>query len=72
MKQKWLDIAEILDAYRTFPRLFLAGYAWILYDSYIWYKSLPDPTGNQSLMISAVWGASAIVTAWYFNTGRKW
>ena len=29
-KQRWLDIAEIVDAYRVFPRLLLLGAGWFL------------------------------------------
>lgn len=72
MKQKWLDIAEVLDAYRVFPRLFLFGYSWVIYDSYRWFKGLPEPSTGHTFMISTVWGMAAVITAWYLNTGRKW
>lgn len=71
-KSKWLDIAEVLDAHRVIPKLFMFAYGYLLYDTTMWYRGIPDPTNAQSLALSAVWGAAAIITAWYLNTGRKW
>ena len=39
--RNWLLIgAEAIDSYRIIPRLILAGYAYIIYDSIKWYQKL--------------------------------
>lgn len=47
-KQNWLDIAEIIDAHRIWPKsfmvIFIVAYLWFAYDSYIWVKSMVDVT----------------------------
>lgn len=72
MKQHLLDVAEITDAYRTFPRMFLCLFYTILVDTHYWYINLPDPSLYQSTYITAVWAAVAAVTKFYVDTGRKW
>lgn len=72
MKQQLLAIAEILDAYRILPRLFMAGYGWLVYDTELWFRSIESPTAVHGAAHATVWGAAAIITAWYLNTGRKW
>lgn len=67
-----LDYAEILDAYRIVPRLLLLGFAYLLWYVVSWYTTLTDPTTQQTAFVSAVVGITAPITAFYFQTGRKW
>ena len=67
-----LERAEMLDAYRVVPRLWLMGYGWMLWRVNDWFMSLADPSTQQAAMISTVWGAGAMITAFYVQTGRKW
>lgn len=71
-KQKWLDIAEVLDAHRIFPKLSMS-FAWTCaaYVGY-WYMTLPDPTSEQSAFAVVVAGALAKSQDYYFQGGRKW
>ena len=39
-RKSYLAIAEMLDAFRIFPRLLVLGYTFILYDVIMWYKDL--------------------------------
>ena len=66
---KW---AEIIDAYRIVPRLWLFGYGWMLVRVNEWFMALPDPNTQQAALVSTVWGAGAMITAFYVQTGRKW
>jgi len=39
-RQIHLSLAEMLDSWRIFPRLLLAGYAYLLYKTVAWYMAL--------------------------------
>ena len=39
-KEKWLNIAEVFDAYRTVPRLFLLMYGMLVYQLYTWFVAM--------------------------------
>ena len=57
--QKWIHLARAVDAWRIFPRLFLTVYIFLLYYSTMWFMSLPDPSLEQSGLISIIVGAGA-------------
>lgn len=59
---KIIHLARAVDAWRIFPRLFLTVYIILLYKTVIWYMELPDPSMEQSGLISVVVGAGA---AWF-------
>ena len=59
---KLIHLARAVDAWRIFPRLFLTVYIILLYKTVIWYMELPDPSMEQSGLISVVVGAGA---AWF-------
>lgn len=60
--QKWIYAARAVDAWRIFPRLFLSVYIFLLYKTVLWYMDLPDPSMEQSGLISVIVGAGA---AWF-------
>ena len=60
--QKWIHLARAVDAWRIFPRLFLTVYIFLFYYSTMWFMSLPDPSLEQSGLISIIVGAGA---AWF-------
>ena len=67
--QKWIDLAEAVDSWRIFPRAFLSVYIFLLYYSTMWFMGLPNPTLEQSGLISIIVGAGA---AWFgLDTGSK-
>jgi len=59
---KWIHLAYAVDSWRIFPRIFITTYIVLLYKSVIWYMELPNPTMEQSGLISIVVGAGA---AWF-------
>ena len=55
--QSWIDMARAVDAWRIFPRVFITTYIYLLYKVVIWYMELPNPTMEQSGLVSIVVGA---------------
>ena len=60
--QKWIHLARAVDSWRIFPRLFLSVYIFLLYYSVMWFMDLPEPSLEQSGLISIIVGAGA---AWF-------
>ena len=60
--QKVIFIAQAVDSWRIFPRAFLTVYIILLYYTVMWFMDLPDPTFEQSGLISVIVGAGA---AWF-------
>ena len=46
--QKFIFVAEAVDSWRIFPRIFLCVYIFLLYYATMWFMNLPDPTFEQS------------------------
>mgnify|MGYP001303246422 CR=1 FL=1 len=64
-----IHMARAIDAWRIFPRIFITVYIVLLYRVVIWYMNLPDPTMEQSGLVSIVVGAGA---AWFgLYTGSR-
>jgi hypothetical protein len=86
-KPFWLDVAEVLDALRVFPRLILFS-AFCFTAWYAWYAlslavSVIDAAADPSLASGIVGGAIGITVPFvgsmfakvadiYMNTGREW
>lgn len=78
----WLHIAEVVDALRIFPRLFLAiTLAWAINMSYVlvyWYMQLPpaergiEASGFGAVTFSAVLGFLKLVYDTYSSSARDW
>ena len=68
---RWIHLARAVDAWRPFPRLFITIYIFILYQVIEWYISLPDPTMEQSGLISVVVGAGAAWFGLYVGSGSR-
>jgi len=57
--QKFIFVAEAVDSWRIFPRIFLCVYIFLLYYATMWFMNLPDPTFEQSGLISIIVGSFA-------------
>ncbi len=55
--QKWIFLAQAVDSWRIFPRAFLTVYIFLLYYTVMWFMELPEPSFEQSGLISIVVGA---------------
>ena len=60
--QKWIYLAQAVDSWRIFPRAFLTVYIFLLYYTVMGFMELPEPSLEQSGLISIVVGAGA---AWF-------
>ena len=69
--QRVIHLAKAIDAWRIFPRLFLTVYIVLLYKCVIWYMNLPNPTLEQSGLISIVVGAGAAWFGLYTGTDKS-
>jgi len=71
--QKFIFVAQAIDSWRIIPRAFLAVYMYLLYYTTFWFMSLPEPSFEQSGLISIVVGAGAAWFGLYTNShkGKK-
>ena len=69
--QKFIFIAQAIDSWRIIPRAFLAVYMYLLYFTTFWFMDLPDPSFEQSGLISIVVGAGAAWFGLYTNSHKK-
>lgn len=69
--QWWIDLAEAVDAWRIFPRLFIGVYIYLLYHSIMWFIALPDPTTQQTALISVITSIGAGWFTAYVATSKK-
>lgn len=72
MRERLLPAAEVLDAFRVFPRIFLIGYGWLGIEVCVWAMAQPALSIEQMGFASAVIGLFVPLTGWYMQTGRKW
>ena len=68
---KIIHLAKAIDAWRIFPRVFISTYIFLLYKVVIWYMELPNPTMEQSGLVSIVVGAGAAWFGLYTGTSKK-
>jgi|TARA_R100000084_G_scaffold69533_1_gene30775 hypothetical protein len=68
--QRWIWMSQMVDSWRIFPRAFLSVYMFLLYYSTIWFMDLPDPTLEQSGLISIIVGAGAAWFGLYAGTAK--
>ena len=64
-----IHLARAIDSWRIFPRIFITTYIYLLYKVVIWYMAIPQPTMEQSGLVSIVVGAGAAWFGLYVNSG---
>ena len=69
--QRFIFVAQAVDAWRIIPRAFLGIYMYLLYYTVMWFMDLPNPTFEQSGLISIVVGAGAAWFGLYAGTHKK-
>ena len=69
--QKTIDLAHAIDQWRIFPRIFISTYIYLLYKVVTWYMALPNPTMEQSGLVSIVVGAGAAWFGLYTGSSKK-
>jgi hypothetical protein len=68
--QRWIWLSNMIDAWRIFPRAFLSVYIFLLYYATMWFMALPDPSLEQSGLISVIVGAGAAWFGLYAGTAK--
>ena len=68
--QKTIFMAQAVDSWRIFPRLFLSVYIFLLYYATMWFMALPEPSMEQSGLISIIVGAGAAWFGLYAGTSK--
>ena len=68
--QRWIFLSNMIDAWRIFPRAFLSVYILLLYYATMWFMALPDPSLDQSGLISVIVGAGAAWFGLYAGTAK--
>lgn len=68
---KMIHLAEAVDAWRVFPRLFIIVYLYLLVKVVVWFTEIPSPTMEQSGLISVIVGAGAAWFGLYTGSGRN-
>lgn len=86
-KQTFLDVAEVLDAFRTIPRIMLIAVftfvLWYTYEFTAFYFDLIEQegvtdwkltaySGFGALTIPALVGFAGGITKAYMDSGKKW
>lgn len=66
--QRWIWLSNMIDSWRIFPRMFLSVYIFLLYYATMWFMALPDPSLEQSGLISVIVGAGAAWFGLYVNS----
>ena len=69
--QKVIFMAQAVDSWRIFPRLFLSVYIFLLYYATMRFMNLPDPSMEQSGLISIIVGAGAAWFGLYAGTSKS-
>mgnify|MGYP001065246674 FL=1 len=69
--QRWIWLSNMVDAWRIFPRAFLSIYMFLLYYCTIWFMDLPEPTLEQSGLVSIIVGAGAAWFGLYAGTSKN-
>lgn len=85
-KEECLNTAEVVDAYRVFPRAFLivfvTCYTWLVAKSWVWYTSLDFAlydvgqltviTAFPVALLGALGGMLTSIYKNYQDSGRDW
>ena len=69
--QKWIHLARAVDSWRLWPRAFLSVYIFLIYWVVMWFLDLPEPSMEQSGLISILVGAGAAWFGLYVNSAAK-
>lgn len=72
LKIRSLDLAEIIDAHRVFPKIFVFGYGVLCIHVTNWFMQLPIRDTTETTFVTIVVSVFAPLVNWYSQGGRKW
>ena len=71
-KKSWYNNAEGFDKWRVFPRILITLYGVMFYKTCDWFMTLPDPSIQQSGLVSICMGAlTGCFAVWLGNEKHK-
>ena len=68
-ENKWIKLAQVIDQFRIFPRLFIVTYIILILTGAFWFMGLAAPTAVQAGFMSVLVGAGAAWFGLYVNSG---
>ena len=71
-KEWWLDLAEVADALRLWPRIMLSLVAIFLWDVHSWYTAIAEVGIGSDVYANLVWTGVGVILIKYMETGRRW
>lgn len=73
-KEAWLDLAEVFDSLRLYPRLLLTSYSYLVWITTDWYFNLPfaQRTVDVTAFTGGVFGMATYAIKVYLDGGRNW
>lgn len=66
-----MHLAEAIDSWRIFPRIFITVYIFLLYEVVTWAMRLENISLEQSGLVSIIVGAGAAWFGLYVGSGRS-
>lgn len=71
-KEEHLEIAELIDAYRVFPRIFFLVYIFLSIYACTWAMSLAVLSAPQAGLVGTIVTSGAAWFKFYNDTGRQY
>ena len=65
------ELPQFLSNWRTVPRIMMALYGLVFYNTMQWFMALPEPNNAQAGFVSVVVGAGAAWFGLYTGSSRK-
>lgn len=72
LKIRALDLAEVIDAHRIFPKFFVFGYGVFCLHIGNWFMGLPVRDVTETTFVTIIVSVFAPLVSWYTQGGRKW
>ena len=63
-----MNVPELINELRVFPRIFIGVYIYLLYDVVTWFMTLEVPIAEQVGFISVMVGVGAAWFSMYVNS----
>ena len=70
-KQKYLDIAEIINAFRIIPRMLLVAMGFLIWAVVQWFMGVDDPSTQQTTLVTTITAIIPAIIGLYQSTGNK-
>lgn len=71
IRNNWIRTLEYIRTWRLLPRLGIAVYLYLVFDTVTWYMTLTVPTAEQTAFISAIVGVGAAWFGLFLNNINK-